>query len=75
MLVLLLVRHTGTHPHPHPPLLPLPPCMQVLLPVFDTEQEPSPSALLESREVVTINMFDEVVRERTTQPYVPRINE
>jgi hypothetical protein len=47
----------------------------MLLPVFDNEQEPSASALLDSREVVTINVFDEVILDRVGLPRVPRINE
>jgi len=49
--------------------------LQMLLPVFDSEQEPSTSALSESRELVTINVFDEViVHEPAGQPRVPSIN-
>ncbi|KAF5837475.1 hypothetical protein DUNSADRAFT_4277 [Dunaliella salina] len=47
---------------------------QVLLPVFDTEQEPSTTALLESRDEVTINVFDEVIVDRVGPPRIPRIN-
>jgi hypothetical protein len=31
-----------------------------MLPVFGTEEEPSPSALYENNDVVTVNVFDEV---------------
>jgi hypothetical protein len=34
--------------------------LQVMLPVFGTEEEPSPSALYENNDVVTVNVFDEV---------------
>uniref|UniRef100_A0A7S3R2T6 C2 domain-containing protein n=1 Tax=Dunaliella tertiolecta TaxID=3047 RepID=A0A7S3R2T6_DUNTE len=47
---------------------------QVLIPVFDTEQEPSTTALLESRDDVTINVFDEVIVDRVGPPRIPRIN-
>lgn len=49
--------------------------MQIMLPVFGTEEEPSPSALYENDDVVTINVFDEVINERPAEPRVARANE
>ncbi|KAJ9514810.1 hypothetical protein QJQ45_028482, partial [Haematococcus lacustris] len=47
---------------------------QVLLPVFTSDEEPSPSALYENNDVVAINVFDEVVHDRVGEPRVLRTN-
>lgn len=45
--------------------------LQVLLPVFGTEEEPSPSALYDNDDVITINVFDEIINNRVGEPRVP----
>jgi hypothetical protein len=51
-----------------------PRCLQIMLPVFGTEEEPSPSALYENDDVVTINVFDEIINDRVGEPRVPTTN-
>ncbi len=44
------------------------------LPVFTTEEEPSSRSLHENCDVVTINVFDEVINDRVGEPKVTRTN-
>lgn len=46
--------------------------LQIMLPVFGSEEEPSPSALYENNDVVTINVFDEFINSRWEGRTPPR---
>lgn len=55
------------------PSLPVcPPLPQIVLPVFGVEEEPSPSALYENGDLITINVFDEIIMERPESRVVRR---
>ncbi len=37
------------------------------MPVFGPDEEPSPSALYENSEIITVNVFDEIITTKTQE--------